>query len=90
MKGRKGRRDSNWGDGGDDNLQEELAAVGLRVKDVTGDGNCFFRACSDQIEVCVCHAPVTLGFEAYLKSPVPWGAAGHSCHCDHLQAWFDG
>lgn len=52
----KGRKGGGWDNGSEDNLQEELAAVGLRVKDVTGDGNCFFRACSDQLEVQhMCH-----------------------------------
>lgn len=74
MKGRKGRKDSNWGNGGEDNLQEELAAVGLRVKDVTGDGNCFFRACSDQIEVCVMHVSALS-----LMCPVPLRAAVYIC-----------
>ncbi len=35
---------------GTDNLEAELALVGLRVKQITGDGNCFFRAISDQLE----------------------------------------
>ena len=34
-----------------DDLEQELAAVGLRVKDVSADGNCFFRALSDQLHV---------------------------------------
>ncbi len=25
--------------------------MGLRVKDITGDGNCFFRALGDQMQV---------------------------------------
>lgn len=29
----------------------ELALLGLRVKQITADGNCFFRALSDQLEV---------------------------------------
>ncbi|KAG2430861.1 hypothetical protein HXX76_009835 [Chlamydomonas incerta] len=31
-------------------LGTELAAVGLRIKDITGDGNCFFRALGDQLK----------------------------------------
>ncbi|KAF6262774.1 hypothetical protein COO60DRAFT_1699091 [Scenedesmus sp. NREL 46B-D3] len=30
--------------------QKELALLGLRVKQITADGNCFFRALSDQLE----------------------------------------
>ena len=29
-----------------------LSEYGLRVKAVKADGNCFFRACADQLEVC--------------------------------------
>lgn len=32
-----------------DSLGGELAAQGLRVKGVSADGNCFFRALSDQL-----------------------------------------
>jgi OTU domain-containing protein 3 len=32
-------------------LERELAAVGLRVKKITADGNCFFRSVCDQMEV---------------------------------------
>mmetsp|Transcript_23366 Transcript_23366/g.59917 ORF Transcript_23366/g.59917 Transcript_23366/m.59917 type:complete len:391 (-) Transcript_23366:303-1475(-) len=32
-----------------DNLDEQLAAVGLGVKETVGDGNCLFRAIADQI-----------------------------------------
>ncbi|GAB4817133.1 hypothetical protein N2152v2_004179 [Parachlorella kessleri] len=32
-----------------DDLEQDLAAVGLRVKNVSADGNCFFRALSDQL-----------------------------------------
>eukprot|EP00882_Tetradesmus_deserticola_P015984 GHRQ01017049.1.p1 GENE.GHRQ01017049.1~~GHRQ01017049.1.p1 ORF type:complete len:462 (+),score=221.66 GHRQ01017049.1:319-1704(+) len=31
-------------------LDRELALLGLRVKQITADGNCFFRALSDQLE----------------------------------------
>ncbi|PRW44889.1 OTU domain-containing 3 isoform X1 [Chlorella sorokiniana] len=35
--------------GGDD-LERELAAVGLRIKQIEADGNCFFRSVLDQLE----------------------------------------
>ncbi|KXZ46175.1 hypothetical protein GPECTOR_46g244 [Gonium pectorale] len=35
--------------GGDD-LEAELASLGLRIKEIVGDGNCFFRALSDQLQ----------------------------------------
>ena len=31
---------------------EQLRALGLRVKSITADGNCFFRALGDQLHVC--------------------------------------
>ncbi len=34
------KKDTGW----QDELGTELAAYGLRVKQVVGDGNCFFRA----------------------------------------------
>ena len=34
-----------------DGLAGELAALGLRVKEVASDGNCFFLAMADQLEV---------------------------------------
>eukprot|EP00878_Enallax_costatus_P036593 GHUV01041111.1.p1 GENE.GHUV01041111.1~~GHUV01041111.1.p1 ORF type:complete len:112 (+),score=18.47 GHUV01041111.1:181-516(+) len=34
-----------------DPLDRKLALVGLRVKQITADGNCFFRALSDQLEI---------------------------------------
>ncbi|EFJ40092.1 hypothetical protein VOLCADRAFT_100184, partial [Volvox carteri f. nagariensis] len=37
------------GTNGDD-LGTELAALGLRIKEITGDGNCFFRALGDQLQ----------------------------------------
>eukprot|EP00775_Hariotina_reticulata_P002160 gene2160-2478_t len=33
-----------------DPLDRELALIGLRVKNITADGNCFFRALSDQLQ----------------------------------------
>ncbi|GLC46448.1 hypothetical protein PLESTF_000847500 [Pleodorina starrii] len=44
----KGKWTGNYGDG--DDLGTELAALGLRIKDITGDGNCFFRALGDQLQ----------------------------------------
>eukprot|EP01025_Chloroclados_australasicus_P018052 TRINITY_DN1933_c1_g1_i1.p1 TRINITY_DN1933_c1_g1~~TRINITY_DN1933_c1_g1_i1.p1 ORF type:complete len:531 (+),score=101.46 TRINITY_DN1933_c1_g1_i1:61-1653(+) len=38
----------NWESG--DHLSSELQVVGLRVKEVVGDGNCCFRAIGDQLE----------------------------------------
>lgn len=34
-----------------DDLERELAPLGLRVKTIEADGNCFFRSVSDQLEV---------------------------------------
>jgi OTU domain-containing protein 3 len=31
-------------------LDRQLALLGLRVKNITADGNCFFRALSDQLQ----------------------------------------
>lgn len=44
-QGRKGK------EGGADGVAGELAALGLRVKEVPSDGNCFFYALCDQLEV---------------------------------------
>ncbi|GLI63326.1 hypothetical protein VaNZ11_006243 [Volvox africanus] len=44
----KGKYTVSCGDDGD--LGAELAALGLRIKEITGDGNCFFRALSDQLQ----------------------------------------
>ncbi|CAM6092176.1 unnamed protein product [Calypogeia fissa] len=57
----RGRRVKNFvkskirggtGGGGGENtkVDEQLAALGLKVIQVTGDGNCFFRAIADQLE----------------------------------------
>jgi hypothetical protein len=35
-------------------LERQLSLLGLRVKSVTADGNCLFRALSDQLEVRLC------------------------------------
>ena len=35
----------------EDDLEKELAAVGLRIKTMEADGNCFFRSVCDQLEV---------------------------------------
>jgi hypothetical protein len=35
----------------EDNLTLQLSALGLRVKKITADGNCFFRSLSDQLQV---------------------------------------
>jgi OTU domain-containing protein 3 len=43
----KSRKDTYSGD----DLHIQLASLGLRIKSITGDGNCFFRALGDQIEV---------------------------------------
>ena len=44
----RGKNAALWkGDG----LAGELAALGLRVKEVASDGNCFFLAMADQLEV---------------------------------------
>ncbi|WIA18597.1 hypothetical protein OEZ85_010037 [Tetradesmus obliquus] len=47
-KGRKAQQGSY--DALRDPLDRELALLGLRVKQITADGNCFFRALSDQLE----------------------------------------
>jgi len=44
-----------------DPLDRELALLGLRVKSITADGNCFFRALSDQLQVRV--QRVRVGFD---------------------------
>ena len=31
-------------------LQKQLAPLGLYIKDVSGDGNCFYRAVADQVD----------------------------------------
>lgn len=35
-----------------DDLTERLHAAGLRVRQVAADGNCWFRALADQLQVC--------------------------------------
>ncbi|KAK9788141.1 hypothetical protein WJX73_008434 [Symbiochloris irregularis] len=45
QKNSRGKEVNHWVD----TLGGELSAVGLRVKQVTGDGNCFFRAVADQL-----------------------------------------
>lgn len=34
-----------------DTLAVQLSAAGLRIKTVTADGNCFFKAAADQLQV---------------------------------------
>ncbi len=34
-----------------DDLSKELSVLGLRLKKIEADGNCFFRALSDQLKV---------------------------------------
>jgi hypothetical protein len=58
-KGTKAKKGGwhSWGAGNDDDLAAELAALGLRIKSINADGNCFFRALGDQLEVsyvCSC------------------------------------
>ncbi|PNW83370.1 hypothetical protein CHLRE_05g246050v5 [Chlamydomonas reinhardtii] len=45
----KGKDRSKWA-AHEADLETELAALGLRIKDITGDGNCFFRALGDQLK----------------------------------------
>ena len=47
-QGRRSRGSSGWKS---DGLASELAKLGLRVKEVPSDGNCFFSALCDQLEV---------------------------------------
>lgn len=41
---RGGHQSSHW-----KTLEGQLKSIGLRMKQITGDGNCFFRALSDQL-----------------------------------------
>ncbi|KAJ3220015.1 hypothetical protein HDU67_007748 [Dinochytrium kinnereticum] len=52
-KGRKGIKNDGGGDWDDEvtkQLDKQLENLGLKLKDMTGDGNCLFRSLSDQIE----------------------------------------
>eukprot|EP00887_Chlorella_sp_A99_P007417 scaffold2.g7417.t1 len=44
---RRGRRQHSYDEG---DVAAELRLVGLRVKEVAADGNCFFHSCCDQVE----------------------------------------
>jgi hypothetical protein len=35
-----------------DELERELAPLGLRIKAIEADGNCFYRSVLDQLQVC--------------------------------------
>jgi OTU domain-containing protein 3 len=50
-KRKKGGKQPGGGGFFGDPLERELAAVGLRVAKITGDGNCLFRSIGDQLEV---------------------------------------
>ncbi|KAL2608280.1 hypothetical protein R1flu_026853 [Riccia fluitans] len=41
---------SRGGGGDNGKMNEQLAPLGLKVVNITGDGNCFFRAVADQLE----------------------------------------
>ncbi|KAG2445061.1 hypothetical protein HYH02_008929 [Chlamydomonas schloesseri] len=49
-KGKKDKDKGKWAAAHEADLGTELAALGLRIKDITGDGNCFFRALGDQLK----------------------------------------
>lgn len=54
QKQRRAHKETSYA--GDD-LERELAALGLRIKTIEADGNCFFRSVCDQLEVRLgCHA----------------------------------
>uniref|UniRef100_U3FBX5 OTU domain-containing protein 3 n=1 Tax=Micrurus fulvius TaxID=8637 RepID=U3FBX5_MICFL len=44
------RRNRAQGEGDGGGLNEQLRALGLRLREVPGDGNCLFRALGDQLE----------------------------------------
>jgi hypothetical protein len=51
--GRRSEGSDGWSDMNDDEagrvLKHQLDQLGLRLKDMTGDGNCLFRSLSDQV-----------------------------------------
>lgn len=49
-KEKTAKRGKRWSFGKDD-LEMQLAAFGLRTKQITADGNCFFRSLGDQLKV---------------------------------------
>ena len=55
-QGRRGKGGDTWRA---DGLVGELAALGLRVKEMPSDGNCFFFAICDQLEVRRYYQPVS-------------------------------
>jgi hypothetical protein len=48
LQRRRAAKEHHWAV---DDLERELAAVGLRIKTIDADGNCFFRSVLDQLEV---------------------------------------
>ena len=48
LQRRRAAKEHHWAA---DDLERELAAVGLRIKTIEADGNCFFRSVLDQLEV---------------------------------------
>jgi hypothetical protein len=47
-------------------LAEELARHHLRIAEVSADGNCFFRAVADQLEVrTFCHSLISTVLKSY-------------------------
>ncbi|KAJ3105012.1 OTU domain-containing protein 3 [Phlyctochytrium planicorne] len=44
------RDGGDWDEAVSSHLKEQLAQLGLRIKDMTGDGNCLFRSLADQLE----------------------------------------
>jgi len=51
-----------------DDLGSDLAAFGLRVKAVEGDGNCFFRAVADQLGPPADHAALRARTVAFMQA----------------------
>ena len=47
QQGKRGAKVHHWQR---DGLEAELAALGLRIKEVASDGNCFFRSVADQLQ----------------------------------------
>lgn len=63
---RKPARRGQGSSGGD--LSAELACLGLRVKQITADGNCFFRSLGDQLEVRLA-GPVLISHISHKQGP---------------------
>lgn len=62
-------------------VETEIAALGLRIKTIAADGNCFYRAVLDQLQVSSCRCAA-----AFAYGRGHGGSRDLTCHNWHWDA----